>query len=218
MKTQTGLLAGEMLALGYATLQVLIFTVPLSAQTAQNCPVNPGVYTKCTQVGDAEAVSVSTPMAAYPTLQPVVYWHDDEWKIDMLPQPTPDGEVRMKITSRSGDSKIVSFPSIFAQVNSITRNPEDKAIILAEANGTAEAFLIADLKEGKLIDRIGMYDPSISPDRRFILYVNGYPAHGLGAAIQYHLYDTFKTPRENICGYRQNDPEHKDLDEDYRGI
>jgi len=124
----------------------------------------------------------------------------------------------MKITPRRGDSKTVNFPNYFAQVNSITRNPEDKAIILAEATGTAEAFIIADLKEGKLIDQIGMEDPSISPDRRFILYNNGYPAHGPGQAAQYHLYDTLKTPKENTCGYRQNDPQHRDLDESYRGI
>jgi hypothetical protein len=220
MKSQTDLFEGWMLGriivLGFTSLHALIFAIPLSAQ---NCPVNIGVFTKCTQIGNAEAVSVSTPTGSYPALQPVVYWHDEEWKIDMLPQSTSDGELRMKIISHNSSTKIVNFPRIFAQVDSIARNPEDKAIIIAEANGTAEAFLIADLKEGKLIDRIGMDTPSISPDRRFILYINGYPAHGdFFATTQYRLYDTMKTPKENTCGYMASDPEHKSLIEDLRGF
>jgi len=154
----------------------------------------------------------------YPAVQPDVYWHDAEWNIDLVHRISSNDPLSISVQHSSDSKKIVELPRIFAQVDSITRNPEDKAIILAEATGTAEAFLIIDLKERKLIDRIGMDSPSISPDRRLILYTNGYPAHGPGQAAQYHLYDTLKTPRENTCGYRLNDPQHKDLDESYRGI
>ena len=199
------------IVLSFASLHSLLFAVTLFAQ---NCPANNGIRTICEQIGNAEVVSVAAPVGASPDSQLVVYWHDDEWKIDMLPQFTSDGAVRMKITSRRGDIKIVNFPNIFAQVNSITRNPEDKAIIFAEATGTVEAFLIADLKEGKLIDDIAIVAPSVSPDRRFILYVNtDYYDY-----YNYRLYDTSKSPRENTCGYRENDPEHKDMDEAYRGF
>jgi hypothetical protein len=220
MKSQTRFVTDRMfcrtIVSSFTILLALILAAPLSPQ---DCPVNVGVRTICKQIGNAKAVSVTSPSGAYPALQPVVYWHDDEWMIDMLPQPTSDGEVRMKISSQGGDIKVVNLPGIFAQVDSIVRNLGDKALIVAEANGTAEAFLIADLRLGKLIDRVGMYHPSISPDRRFILYINGYPAHGdVGAATQYRIYDTLRTPRENTCGYRQNDPEHLDLDETYRGF
>jgi uncharacterized membrane protein YkoI len=215
MKSLTGFAKNRMLwktiVPSFADILLLIFAASL---LAQNCPANNGVRTICQQVGNAEVVSVAAPVGVSPDSQLEVYWHDDEWKIDMLPQFTADGAVRMKITSRHGDIKIVNFPNIFAQVNSITRNPEDKAIIFAEATGTVEAFLIADLKEGKLIDDIAIVAPSVSPDRRFILYVNtdNYDYYN------YRLYDTSKSPRENTCGYRGNDPDHKDLDEGYRGF
>jgi hypothetical protein len=209
-------LLGRTVALGFTGVHALIFAVSLFAQ---ECPMNVGVHTKCIHIDSAEAVSVSTPNGAYPATQPVVYWHDEDWKIDMLPQPASDGGYSMKITSRSGGTRILNFPAYFAQIDSIARNPEDKAIIYAEANGTVGAFIIADLKLGKLIDQIGMYSPSISPDRRFILYINGYPAHGdFAFTTQYRLYDTMKTPRENTCGYMASDREHRSLIEDLRGF
>jgi hypothetical protein len=215
MKLQAGIFTDRMLWKTSMLGNTGIFSlICLSTIFAQNCPVNNNVRTICKTIGDAEVVSVAAPVGASPDSQLVVYWHDDEWKIDMLPQFTSDGAVRMKITSRNGDTKIVNFPSIFAQVNSITRNPEDKAIIIAEVTGTVEAFLIADLKEGKLIDDIAIVGPSVSPDRRFILYVNTDNFD----YYNYRLYDTSKSPRDNTCGYRTNDPYHKDLDEGYRGF
>ncbi len=185
----------------------LTLVVPL---TAQNCPNNPGVRTICKTIGNAESVSVTSPFAAYPALQPVVYWHDDNWKIDMLPQPASDGDLRMKITSRNDDTKIIKFPGVFfAQVDSITRNPEDLAIVIGEPNGTSSVFSIVDLKLGKIIDGSLLYDPSISPNRRFLLYTDWFPPHAESSENLYSLYDTLKTPDENTCGYGENNPEYK---------
>ncbi len=206
-----GGLLGEVVVLGFAGLHIMMFAVPLSAQ---NCPVTTEVRTICQTIGNAESVSVTSPFAAYPALQPVVYWHDDNWKIDMLPQPASDGDLRMKITSSDGREKIAELPADYAQVDSISRTPSDNAIVIADINGKITAFGLVDLKLGKLIDNFAMSPPSVSPNRRFILYVNtDYYDY-----YNYRLYDTSKTPRENTCGYRENDPEHKDLDEGYRGF
>ena len=206
---------GRFCFLGITSLYVSIFAFPLSAQEV---PTNIEIQSVVTHVGTAVVSSVTPTSNFYPAVQPDVYWHDAEWNIDLVHRISSNDPLSISVQHSSDSKKIVELPRIFAQVDSITRNPEDKAIILAEATGTAEAFLIIDLKERKLIDRIGMDSPSISPDRRLILYTNGYPAHGPGQAAQYHLYDTLKTPRENTCGYRLNDPQHKDLDESYRGI
>jgi len=221
MKSKTEFSARGMLGraavLGFASLYALMLAVPLFAQ---NCPVNAGVRTICKQIGDAEAVSVTSPFGAYAATQPVVYWHDYEWKIDMLPQPTSDGELRMKITSRNGDTKIVNFPAaFFAQVDSISRNPGDKAIVIGEANGTSSVFSIVDLKSGKEISGGLLYHPSISPDRRFLLYTNWFPPHAESSQENlFTLYDTLKTPDGNICGYGKNNPEYKKNREALSGI
>jgi hypothetical protein len=211
MRSLTIFVAGKMFlktpVLSFTGILALIFAIPLSAQ---NCPTNDGVRTICEQIGNAEVVSVTSPFGTYPTLQPVVYWHDDEWKIDMLPQPTSDGELRMQITSKSGSAKIVNFQAVFfAQVDSITRNPGDKAIILGEANGTSSVFSIIDLKLGKQIDGGLLYHPSISPNRRFLLYNDWYTPHSEFFENRYTLYDTLKTPEENTCGYGDNNIEYK---------
>ena len=191
-------------ALGFAALAAATLAV------GQNCPDNPGVRTICKQIGDAEVVSVSGPFGAYPTMPPTVYWRDSEWWIDVLPKRAEDGKIRIQIKSRSGETGIVELDEVFfAQVDSITRNPRDKAIVLGEANGTSSTFSILDLKTGKEISGGLLYDPSISPDRRFLLYENWFPPHAeFPQESQYILYDTFKSPQENVCGYESSNPEY----------
>ncbi len=221
MKSQINFVSGRMLwktiVLNVAGLLLLILTAPLFAQ---NCPNNPGVRTICKQIGNAEVVSVTSPYGAYPTTQPVVYWHDDEWKIDMLPETTHEGELRMKITANDGREKIVKFPAeFFAQIDSISRSPEDKAIVIGEVNGTSRVFSIVELKTGKEISGGLLYHPSISPNRRFLLYKNWFPPHAESPQEnQFILYDTLKTPEENICGYGENNPEYKRNSEALSGI
>ena len=221
MKSQREFAADRMLwktfVLNVAGLLLLILAAPLFAQ---NCPNNPGVRTICKQIGNAQAVSVTSPFRAYPSLHPVVYWHDDEWMIDMLPEPTHEGEVRMKITSSDGREKIVKYPAVFfAQVDSISRNPGYKAIVIGEANGTTSVFSIVDLKTAKEISGGLLYHPSISPNRRFLLYKNWFPPHAVSPQEnQFILYDTLKTPEENTCGYGENNPEYKRNSEALSGI
>ena len=207
---------GRLIGLSAISLQVFSFAF---AVYAQEVPSDTEVRSEVKHVGTAEVRSVFTPNGKYPSSHPKVYWHDADWNIDMVPEHNPDGKLTMKIVPANGSTQYVTLERYFAQVDSISRAPDDKAIAMAEANGTSEAFIIVDLKTGAQIDQIGMYHPSISPNRRFILYINGYPAHGdVAAATKYRLYDTLKTPKENTCAYRQNDPGHKDLNETYRGF
>ncbi len=61
-----------------------------------------------------------------------------------------------------------------------------------------------------------MYHPSISPDRRFLLYNNWSPPHA--ESPHENLYDTLKTPEENTCGYGENNPDYKKHGEELQGI
>jgi hypothetical protein len=107
---------------------------------------------------------------------------------------------------------------VYAQINSIFRAPGDKVIIEADCGGTCSGFLIVDLPRGKVIDEISCEFTKISPNRRFILYDNWFPAEAESHVNQYHLYDTTKAPRENVCSYKNNDPKHENLSDDMRGF
>ncbi len=200
---------GKMIGLGAFSLQMLLIAAPLTAQDRSQ-PINSEIR----HTGTAEIRSVTKDSGFFPDRQPVVYWHDEDWKIDLLPLSTPDAAYELSITSSDGKMRIVKLPEDYSQINSISKTTNDKAIVIADINGKITAFGLVDLIAGKLIDNFAMSPPSVSPNQRFILYVNtDYYDY-----YNYRLYDTSKTPKENTCGYRLNDPEHKALDESYRGI
>lgn len=186
--------------------------------TDANKPEEPlGIEVK--HIGRAEAASVVN-TGFFPSRQPVIYWHDQDWNIDLVIPPTgsENDAYSLRISSSSGAASTVLLPEVYAQIKSITRAPRDKVILDADCGGTCSGFLIVDLKEAKVIDDIGAEDVTISPDGRFILYNNGYPSHGGEHENLYHLYDTMKPPSENVCGYSRYDSKHERLVEVWRGF
>jgi hypothetical protein len=180
---------------------------------------NRSMGTEIERFGIAEAKMVSRNSGLDPSRQPDVYWHDNEWRLDLLPLSSLNERYKLRISTGDGNkTSFVQLPKDYAQIRSILRNRDDKAIVIADISGTVISFCIVDLKSKSIIDQVAMYAPSVSPNRRFVLYVNGFAPHGSYGESEYHLYDTFKTPRENTCGFRENDPEHMDLDESYRGF
>jgi hypothetical protein len=213
MNSQTRFVArktiGKMIGLGVFSIQMLLILAPLTAQDRSQ-PINSEIR----HIGNAQLRSVTKTSGFFPDRQPAVYWHDEDWKIDLLPLSSPDAAYELSITSSDSRERVVKLPEEYAQIDSISRTPNDKAIIIAEINGKTAAFGLVDLKLGKLIDNFAILAPFVSPNQRIILYVNtDYYDY-----YNYRLYDTSKTPRENTCGYRENDPEHKDIDEGYRGF
>lgn len=174
------------------------------------------------RIGTAEVGSAPTWVIdsyAYRCRQPDVYWHDKSWKLDLLLPSTQNDPYSLKIRSSSGHEKIVRLEDSFYQIASIALAPNDEAIVVAFVYGNWSGLFsvasIVNLKSGKVIDQVVASTLSISPNRRFLIYMTGgqsFPFFG------YRLYDLLRTPRENTCGYRTNDPEHKDFDEERRGI
>jgi len=173
--------------------------------------------TEISHIGNAEVKSLVN-TGFYPSRQPEVYWHDSDWKIDLINRASDEKPYEISIRSSSGSVSVVKLPQEYEQVNSIYRAPGDKAIIVEEDHTSSGAFAIVDLKQGRLIDNVGVAFSIISPDRRFILYQNWYPAEAEYYENTYHLYDTSRTPRQNVCGYRDNDPKHEYLDDGMRGF
>lgn len=200
---------GEKIGLGIIALQMLLTATPLRAQD-QSQPISSAI----TNIDGAEMRSVTKTSGFFPDRQPVVYWHDKDWQIDLLPLSSPDAAYELSITSSDKRERVVKLPDDYSQIDSIYKTQNDRAVIIAEINGKTTAFALVDLNLGKLIDNFAMLAPSVSPNRRFILYVNtDYYDY-----YNYRLYDTSKSPKENTCGHRENDRDHEDLDEAYRGF
>jgi hypothetical protein len=178
----------------------------LEAKKAQKANIE--IRSVVTHIEAAEVRSVSPSSGFYPSLQPEVYWHDADWNIDLLPFSPSDHTYSLSISYKSEKTQIVRLDN-YAQIDSISRAPNDKAIIVGDYNGMTQMFSVVDLKLGKEIDGGFIYDPSISPDRRFILYENWYPPHSDGFNEKsFTVYDTMKTHEENTCGYWDNTPRH----------
>ena len=152
--------------------------------------------TEIKYIGEAEAKQVPANARRFdPSMQPVVYWHDTDWKIDLIVRAAESEPDSLSINSSDGSNRIVELPDSFAEIESIRRVPGDKAIVVADLNGDSMSFAIIDLKLGKVIDDIGTFAPTISPNGRFILYDNWFPPHAESGTNEfYHLYDTLKSP------------------------
>lgn len=204
-----------------ATLYLLLLICGTAASSAsdqsQNAPVNHQIRNKISHIDGAEASSVADG-SFDPAHQPEVYWHDSDWSIDLVNRASANEPYELSIRSSSERASIVRLPEEFEQINSILRAPGDKAIVVDYDHTGSGAFAIVDLKLGKLTDYVGVAFSIISPNRRFIFYQNWYQNEARYYENTYHLYDVLRTPRENTCGYRDNDPKHEDLDDGMRGF
>jgi hypothetical protein len=173
------------------------------------------------EVGTAPVWTVDS--VAYRCQHPDVYWHDDNWKIDLLLPATENDPYSLRIRSSAGREETVKLDYPFDQIASVSVTPNDKAIVVAyvygHRTGVFSVASIFDLKSGALADTLTALSFSISPNRRFLLYLNSgdFDEGGTEPPYQYRLYDVVKTPRENTCGYRINDRQHESLDEEHRG-
>ena len=198
-----------------ALMFCFIFAMEAPAFSQAN---QPQVQSEIQHSGGAEVRAI-TRRSFDPSHQPPIYWHDDDWKIDLI-TPTPEqGGGTIEIKSNKSAAKIVKLPQTVAQVDSIALGPGDKAIVIDEISGSGlMSFLIFDLHSGELLDSVPGFNLSHSPNNRFILYINGFSPHSpFPTEDQYRLYDLLKSPRENTCGFRDNDPKHESLDDTWRG-
>lgn len=210
---------GRLLGLSFVLLSAALAA---GAQCTSADPQERATQAKAevSRIGTAEASSAPT-FEGYEDRcrQANVYWHDKDWHIDLLLPSEENDPYSLKIRSGSGSEKILKLDDVYSQIASISLAPNDEAIVVAFVYGNWSGLFnvasIVGLKGGNVIDKVVASSFSISPNRRFLIYLNGdetFPVY------DYRLYDVLRTPRENTCGYRENDPEHKDFDEEYRGI
>lgn len=173
--------------------------------------------TQITQVGDAQMQTI-VETGFFPDRQSVVFWHDPEWSIDLLPTANKDGLFSIRIRSTEGQETFVTLPDDARQIQSVVRAPGDKAIVKVDCDSERDGFLVLDLKMGGIADDVCSSDLTISPNRRFIIFDNWIANWDDSVPHEFRLYDVLKTPKENTCGFSRSDFKHERLDVYLRGV
>jgi len=205
---------------------VLFFSAPLAVSqctSADRRDTAALAGTEISRIGTAEVKSAPEWVIdsdAYRCRQPDVYWHDSNWSLDLILPSADRDSYSLRIRPAIGPEKILRLDDLYDQIASISATPNNKAIVVGFAYGSWSGLFsiasIVSLSDGTLIDQLTASSFSLSPNRRFIVYLNGdqtaYPLY------DYRLYDVLRTPREDTCGFMNNDPQHKNIDEELRGI
>ncbi len=219
--TQTGLTRGTIRAITVHILtKALVRSLIVAGLIAGSGPLANAQQrfdTKIMQIGDAQ-VQTLVETGFFPDRQPVIFWHDPDWNIDLLLPASKDGAFSMQIRSKAGKKLVVALPARASQIISILRAPNDNAIVYTDPDGESDGIIIINLKTGTIIDDLTMSDTSISPNRRFVLFDNWISNWDDSVPHEFRLYDILRSPRENTCGYGAADPEHEKLDDFLRGI
>lgn len=104
----------------------------------------------------------------------------------------------VSVEPRGLPGSVLELPNEFAQVDQIRRVIGDKAVVLGWANSSVKAVAILDLQRQSIIDHFWAYEPTLSPDGRWIAFIKFFPAHGVDSPeSQYRLYDVAKTTTGN---------------------
>ena len=80
--------------------------------------------TQITQIGDAQ-VQTLVQTGFFPDRQPVIFWHDPDWKVDLLLPANKEGGLLLRIRPRVGKELVVALPTRAVQIKAILRAPID---------------------------------------------------------------------------------------------
>ena len=95
------------------------------------------------------------------------------------------------------DKSRTKLPVEVGQVDWISRGANNRLVIKAMVNGSGSEVVIID-SQGRILDKLLCYLPSLSPDGRYIAFIKFYPTHfAEGPTDKYMLYEISKSPGEN---------------------
>lgn len=199
-------------ALPLVSCLVLTFALTLHCQSAIDLKVGDS---KVKRIGTAEVRLIERGSLFDPEHQREVYWHDPDWKIDLVIPSSKDKAYKVSIRSNSGTASTIELPGNYEQINQILRSPGAKAIVEEEDGEALGDFSVIDLKEGKLIAHVPVAFTEISPDRRFVFFqrwVARFARDNDENENLFAVYDLLKSPQENVCAYDRKDPRHEHLE------
>jgi hypothetical protein len=83
-------------------------------------------------------------------------------------------------------------------IDQVCELPEDRIVVFGNSGAYGTNISIVDMEKAVLVDTFLVYDPRLSPNRRWIAYRKFYPRQSdLRPSDEYLLYDLSKSPHQN---------------------
>lgn len=102
------------------------------------------------------------------------------------------------IYTRSNKTTTVSLPETLLYAETLHLFDSDRLVVTGMVSGDVSIVAIVDLDRGETIDSFWCYQPAISPDGHYIVFIKFFPPHGISSADDhYMLYNVSLTPTEN---------------------
>jgi hypothetical protein len=148
----------------------------------------------------------AAPSAFRPDLQRKLSARSDLWEVSLTgwkacPEASSNWCYFFRIEDKL-DHKVAAFrlANQTAQVDALSIVGRARLAILGRPLPNMAIVTLVDLPSGKEIDRIVCGGPSLSPDRRFFVYVKFVPAHPgyeWSPSAEYLVYDLSASPEDN---------------------
>jgi hypothetical protein len=127
-----------------------------------------------------------------------VSYQDDEVSLHLnFSQP----KLSVIVQKKGEPEHEILLPDEMAQVDEILRAPASRAVVLGWANGDLSAVAVLEINNASLGDFFYAYEPTVSPNGRYIAFIKFYPPHGYGDTTgpedHYMLYDVTRTSSQN---------------------
>ncbi|HEX3986015.1 MAG TPA: hypothetical protein VHX13_05325 [Acidobacteriaceae bacterium] len=100
--------------------------------------------TEISHIGPAEVKSAPEwviDSAAYRCRQPDVYWHDKNWRLDLILPSAERNQYSLSIRPAIGAERILRLDDLYDQIASISATPNNKAIVVGFAYGRLERII-----------------------------------------------------------------------------
>jgi len=99
--------------------------------------------------------------------------------INVLTAPGRSGSAALIIERPGNPPAALELPREVIEVNTITRSDGDMFIVISDIGGGGRDVAVVDSKHATLIDHFWCYQPSLSPNHRYIAFKRFFPEHGV---------------------------------------
>lgn len=130
-----------------------------------------------------------------PDHQKSIEYSDASLNVRVIPVAT---KLALRLQKAGQALKTVDLPENMVQVNKLARTPSGKLVVVGMFNGDVWSVAIISLDALNISDNFLCYEPSLSPDGKYIAFIKFFPPHGAeGAEDHYMIYDLSKSAAQN---------------------